>query len=285
MGIFKSCQLILLSLILLTACSPERKLAKKFVKEDKPGAVMLITPAMVYKNSFKIPYVENFESLPQETKDSISFFNSDVVQFCDDSTYINNFLEGLNRGFRFFGLQVYHGNDASDFLNNGKESYIFNFAQIQLEEFLDSISEQTSYDSSAANTEAIFVTAVNMNNWIEITKLNHVKSEPTMLFSSQMITDDFNGHFIYYPLTGEFDYQYTVDSLTVDKLYNSARTLGFRHAQWLFDYLLNDYILKNMPEGKLREKMFSYDFEYRILKKLKYQPFEEIPENDTLSVN
>ncbi len=281
MTLIKNTLWILLLILLLTSCGPERRLAHKFIKENKPDAVMLIAPDFVYKQSYKIPFIENFNSLPQENKDSISFYNSDVIQFCDDTVYLSNFIEGVNRGFRFFGISVFEGHDITDFLNHGNNSYIFNFAQIQLEEFLDSISEQTTYDSTAANTDAIFVTAININDWIEVTKLNHEKSEPKMLFNTQMITDDFKGHFIYYPLTGEFDYQYTVDSLTVEKLYNSARTLGFRHAQWLFDYLMNDYIISNLPVGKVQHQKYSYDFEYRILKRLRYQPFEEITEPDS----
>lgn len=268
-------------MVLFASCTMERKLAQKFIKEHKPGAIMLIAPDFVYKTSFKIPYIENFDALRQEEKDSIAYFNSDIVQFCNDSTYISNFIEGLNRGFNYFGFPVYEGRNASEFLNHGDEAYIFNIAQIQLEEYFDSISGQTSYDAESANLEPIFVTAINLNNWIEVIKLNHEKSEPRMLFNSQSITDDFNGHFIYYPLTGEFDYTYTIDSLSVEKLYNSARTLGFRHSQWLFDFLLNDYILKNMPEGSVPEKLFTFDFEYRILKRLNWEPFTEIKKEDS----
>lgn len=278
MNTCKNNLLLVISLILLASCSVERRLAQEFIKEHKHGAVMLIAPDYLYKSSYKVPYIKNFDALPQQEKDSIAYFNSDIVQFCDDSAYISYFIEGLKKGFTYFGLTVYEGNAASDFLNHGDEAYIFNLAQIQLEEYFDSISDATSYDTESANTEAIFITAINLNNWIEITKLNHVKSDPQMLFSSQSITDDFKGNFIYYPLTGDFDYNYTIDSLTVEKLYNSARTLGFRHSQWLFDYLMNDFVMKSLPQGQVRNKLFTYDFEYRILKKLKWEPFTEINE-------
>jgi hypothetical protein len=272
--------LTIVAIILLGSCSVEHKLAEQFIKDKKPGAIMLIAPDFVYKSSFKIPDIENFNALSQNVIDSIAYFNSDIIQFCEDSVYIGHFIAGLEKGFEYLKIPVYEDNDASDFLDNGEQAYIFNIAQIQLEEFYDSISDQTSYDSASSNPNAIYITAINLNNWIKITKLNHEKSDYNMLYSSQMIYDDFKGYFVYYPLADEFEYNYSIDSLSVEKLYSSAFTLGFRHAQWLFDYLLNDYIAKNLPAGTSTKKRYTYNYEYRLLKKLKWDPFTEITETE-----
>ncbi|HLO90304.1 MAG: hypothetical protein ACM3ME_06930 [Chloroflexota bacterium] len=267
---------ILLLAMVLLSCGPERRLAQKYLKENKPGAILLIAPDFLYKNSYKIPYIKNFETLPQEKKDSIAYFTSDVLQYTQDSIYIKNFMQSLTRGLKYFGFSVYFNQPADEFLNKGYESYILNFVQIQLEEYFDSISDESSYDSESQNYMSLFVTAMNLNNWIEVTKLNHEQYKPKLLYSSQTITDDFNGNFVYYPLTGKFDYDYVIDSLNVDKLYTASSELGYKHAQWIFDYILNDYIKRNMPPGVAYDQRFTYDFKNKMLKRLKWQPFQEM---------
>lgn len=258
------------------SCSPERKLANQYLKEKTPGAILLIAPDFVYKNSFKIPEVKNFESLPQATKDSIAFYTSDVLQYCDDSVYINRFMHSLNRGLTYFGFSVYYNQPADEFLSSGYESYIINIAQIQLEEYLDSISDDTSYDSESQNYMSLFVTAININNWVELTKLNHEQSKARVLYNSQTITDDFTGTFAYYPETGRFSYNYTIDSLDIDKLYLASSELGFRYSQWLFDYIMNDYIRKNLPKSIQQEKFYTFDFKNKRLKRLRWRPFQQM---------
>lgn len=270
-------KLILLSLALTAiACSPERKIASRYLKEKTPGAILLISPDFVYKNSFKIPYVKNFESLPQTTKDSLAFYTSDVLQYCNDSVYINRFMQSIKRGLTYFGFSVYFNQPADEFLNSTYESYIINIAQIQLEEYLDSISDETSYDSESQNNMSLFVTAININNWVEVTRLNHEQSKARVLYNSQTITDDFIGNFAYYPVTGKFDYDYIIDSLDIDKLYLASSELGFKYSQWLFDYILNDYIKKNLPDGIRQEKFYTFDFRNNRLKKLRWKPFQEM---------
>ncbi len=272
--------LILLLLLVATSfisCSMERRLAARYIKETKPGAIMLLAPEVVYKSSFKVPPMTDFNALPQEVRDSITYYNSDLVQYSDDSIYISEFMESLMRGFIYFGYDVYYNRDTDKFLNSGNEtSLIVNVAQMQLEEYIELIKDEIAFDPDSTNVAAIYLTAINFNNWIEMTRLNHVKTEPELLFSTQTITDDLTGNFRYYTLTGGFDYEYTIDSLTVNNLYYTASELGFKHAQWLFDHIMNEYVARNLPPNMKQEKFFTYDFRNRELKRLRWQPFTKL---------
>lgn len=275
----KSIQILLLLLVAVSfmSCSMERRLAARYIKGKKTGAILLLAPEVVYKSSYKVPPMDDFTSLPQEVKDSITYYNSDLVQFMDDSIYINEFMESLIQGFSYFGYEVYYNQSADKFLNTGNEtSLIVNVAQMQLEEYIELIKDEISFDPDSTNVAAIYLTAVNFNNWIELTRLNHVKSEPELLFSTQTITDDLNGNFRYYTLTGTFDYEYTIDSLTVNNLYYTAAELGFKHSQWIFDYIMNDYVARNLPPNTRQVKFFSYDFRNKELKRLRWQPFTKL---------
>lgn len=268
--------LILSCLIWSVSCSPERKLAKKYIKEHSPGGVMLISPDFVYMNSFKIPYVENFEAMPQHQKDSLAFYSSDVLQYTIDSVYIKRFMESLSRGLTYMGFSVFYNQPVDQFLNTEDESYIINLVQMQLEEYYDSISDESSYDYETQNYNVLYVTAINLNNWVELTRLNHIKTEPQVLFNSQTITDDFIGNFRYFPESGRFDFEYEIDSLTEQKLYRAAGELGYKYSQWIFDFILNDYVKKNLEHGYVQEFLFTYDFRNKALKRLKWRPFEEV---------
>lgn len=275
----KSIQILLLFLIAVSfmSCSMERRLAARYIKETKPGAILLLAPELVYKSSYKVPQTSDFNTLSQDVKDSITYYNSDLVQFTDDSIYISEFMESLIQGLRYFGYEVYYNQSADKFLNTGNEtSLIVNVTQMQLEEYIEMIKDEISFDPDSTNVATIYLTAVNFNNWIELTRLNRVKSEPELLFSTQTITDDLNGNFRYYTLTGTFDYEYTIDSLTLNNLYSTAAALGFKHSQWIFDYIMNEYVKKNLPPNQKQEKFFTYDFRNKELKRLRWQPFTRL---------
>lgn len=268
--------LIFSCLVLAVSCSPERKLAKKYLKEHSPGGIMLISPDYVYKNSFKIPNIENFDALPQFQKDSISYYSSEVLKYTDDSVYIKRFMESMNKGLTYFGFSVFYNQPVDQFFTTEEESYIINLVQMQLEEYYDSISDESSYDYEDQNYNSLYITAINLNNWVELTRVNHIKTEPQLLFNSQTITDDFIGNFRYFPETGQFDFEYEIDSLNEKKVYLAASELGYKYSQWIFDYIMNDYVRKNLPQGYVQETLLTYDFRNKLLKRLKWKPFEEI---------
>lgn len=269
---------LLISVIILASCSTERRIANRYLKNNKPGNVLLLAPDFLYKNSYKIPpEVENFETLPQVVKDSITFYNSDLVQYVDDSTYINLFIGSMERGLTYFGYDVHRSSLDEEFFNNENEpALIINLVQAQLEEFLEVIKEEAYFDPDSADMVSIYITALNLNNWIELTRFNLTDEKPELLFNTQTIYDDFQGNFRYYPMSGNLEYYYTVDSLRVDQIYLAADKLGLKYAQWLFDYIVNDHVRRNLPEGTKQDRFFSYDFQNRVLKRLRYLPFEKV---------
>ncbi len=240
---------------------------------------MLLAPDFVYKNSFKLPYTTNPDLLLKHEKDSLAYFNSDVVQFIDDSLYISNYMKSLSWGLQYYGLTVYKDQAAEKFLNTDNRSgYIVNVVQLQLEEYLDSVSKVSTYDYEMQEYLPLYITALNLNNWIEVTKVNHVQSAPVVLFNSRMVTDQLSGYVRYYPLTGDFNYEYTVDSITTNEVYNAASDLGYVHAQWLFDYLMNQYIWNNLPDNRPVFKYFTYIRNANIITNQKKMPFTVITE-------
>lgn len=260
--------LIITLALLLSSCSIERRLAGKYVENLKPGAVLLLAPDIVYRNSFKIPDIDNFDSLTKVQQDSVLYFNSDIVQFCEDSIYIETFMEAFSRGLQSFGFSVFYQQPVDQFLNNERATHIINVAQFQLEEFYHPVTDETSFDPESVNNFELSVTAINMNNWLDLSKVNHEQLKTEMLYSTHTIYDDFKGDFRYYPFTGKVDYLYSIDSLTIEKLYSAAHNLGWLHANWLFDYLMNQSVKENMPSGLSPTQLYSYDHQTRSFRRI-----------------
>jgi hypothetical protein len=245
-------------LLHLTSCNPERRLANNFVKKREPASILLLSPEFSYKYNFKVPDVENFDSLSKQTQDSLLFFNSELLQYIDDSLLITNYLRGLSSGLKSLGFNVFTTGTSENFVNRGSDGLIVNVAQLELEEFLDSISDNASFGDEEHYNYDLYITAVNINSWLELTRVNHQDST-LVLYASNTLTDRFDGGFRYFPFTGEVKYDYTIDSLTVEDIHTSVISIGNLYAGLLFDYLMNDYILRNLATGTEPSKYYTWD--------------------------
>lgn len=88
----------------LTSCNPERGLANRFVKERQPMAILLLPPEFSFKYNYKIPDIENFDSLPKLTQDSLLFYNSNLLQYISDSLFISAYIKGMSLGLKTLGF-------------------------------------------------------------------------------------------------------------------------------------------------------------------------------------
>jgi hypothetical protein len=266
--------LILIFLALIaTSCSIERRLAEKYVRDLQPGAIQVITPELVFKNSFKIPDIENFESYSEAEKDSILLYSSELIQFVDDTIYIKAMLEGLAEGLNSYGYRLTYNRPDEFFLIPEKSSFILNLAQMQLEEFYDSIQGDPTIDYDVPAGFLVYINAVNFNNWIELSNFDDEINPPVVLFNSRKMTDGFKGGYTYFEDTGDISYRYNIDSIEVNDIYTGARRTGQLYSVWLFNSLMNAYVRANMPEGKPVTKSFYYDYKDRLLIRSFGSPF------------
>lgn len=257
----------------ITSCSTERRLAGDFLKKKEPVAVLLLAPDFIYKSSFKVPDVGNFDSLSVEIQDSLLFFSSDLVQYIDDTVFIKDYLKNLSLGLRRFGYTVYQPAASRDFMRNGSKAIIINLAQLQLEEYYNPINDEVSFSDEEQYTNELFITALNVNSWFELSRLNDTDTVKRMLYSSTTYSDYFDGGFRYLPFTGDVKYLYTIDTLTVDQVYYNVANTGLLYAGYIFDYLMNEYIARNMPKGRSQNIYFTYDRDSGMIRKSKGEGF------------
>ncbi len=221
-------------------------------------AILLLPPEFSFKYNYKIPDIENFDSLPKLTQDSLLFYNSNLLQYISDSLFISAYIKGMSLGLKTLGFIVHTSESSESFVSRGSEGLIVNIAQIELEEYFDSISENASFGDEELYNFGLYLTALNINSWFELTRVNQQDTTP-VLYASNTLADRFEGGFRYSPFSGEVKYEYTIDSLRLDEIYPSANFFGNLYAGYLFDFLMNDYISHNLTNGLKPTGYYTYD--------------------------
>ena len=262
----------------MVSCSPERSLARQFMKSEQPAAILLLAPDYVFKTSYKLPDSLDLNKIPPYLHDSVLLANTQLIQFLKDSIYLAEFTRGIRNELIMLGFQVYDSENTVDFLAIENKALILNLAQAGLEEYYDSVAESAQFDDDEVYKYDFFITSINMNFWFELSGVNHYDSDMRILFSQQTIADWVEGDFRYFPFTGDVKYIYDVDSLKISDIYYFAGKVGQLNASYLHDYLLNKYIQTHLPGNRLPNKAFSYDRLAGVLKNLKNQGFTEIDE-------
>lgn len=247
-----------ISLFFVFACSPERKLAKQFLKTHKGEGILLSPAYMVYKVNHSANI--DLKALPdQDMQDSVAFFSSEFMQFVSDSVFLSIFTNAFIEKLYELGYQVTLENETDLFLAGSKPAWVLALAQLQLEEDY-STSPVYGYDDD--DEEYILYYQVNMvslNTWVEVNPVNTASGSRQLLFMSGFIEDekDANVSLDYYK--GQFYLNDFRIKISLDEIYKMANVSGEKLAYMLFDYFLNDYIRRNMKSTASPRKEMHYN--------------------------
>ncbi|MCX6243721.1 MAG: hypothetical protein NTU98_03370 [Bacteroidetes bacterium] len=236
--------LVLLA-VLGTSCTVEQKLGKDFLTQTPQINIELLSPEGLYKYNHKGEEIAGFDSMTGPQQDSALYADSRFIKNVDDSIFLDRYVNSFIEELRALGFKVYV--DGIDSLFKFQpQSYIVNLAQVQLDEYY-----QPFEDSEPIGDSVFYKTyelnAVDASAWIEVNKFNVVKPVKTVLYSSFTGSDGFSGSFVEDGFN--IRYRYKIDSLDMHDVYNLASFSGRRHANYLYDYFMNQYIVRNMPSG------------------------------------
>jgi len=242
--------ILLLTVIaaIFSSCSMERKLGDKFIASPLPFAIQLFSPDFVYKYNHKGEAIEGFDSLTGAEQDSALFYTSRYMQFISDSAYLEHYLNSFITELRELGFKVYLDDSVDSFLQTQPQSYILNIPQVQLDEYYYPYQDSV-YIGDTVYYKNINLNAVDASSWFELSKINTQKPVKTVLYSSLTATDAFEGSFVIDGFRSGVHYRQRIDSLRLKDVYDLAIYAGKKHAGYLFDYFMNQYISLNLPEG------------------------------------
>jgi len=256
--------LLLLISFLVTGCTLEKKLAKTFVLSEPKVKFLLLEPDFIFKynlKTFEVPDIDSFDEL---TKDSLLLESSLVLKHLSDSLLINEFNAGFVKTLTLYGTEVLPEEAVDTLMESGGKPFILNMAQFSLEEFLHPYSSEEMVYDEILVIDGFDVNAISFNLWIEVGRMNTEKKNK-VLFASEYMIDDINGILRQNLFTGKVIFDYTIDTITPARTYKFAREFGKMTAGYLFDYLMNTYILENLPENYPYEPYYyHYDPERKL---------------------
>ncbi|MGE5424695.1 MAG: hypothetical protein ACM3N9_04980 [Syntrophothermus sp.] len=248
--------LILPALLLLFACTPEKKLARDFVNMPKKIRLQVFPPELVFKYNHKGEKIEDFKKMNEQQQDSALYFGSDFIQYVSDSIYLERYINNFLDETRKLGFEVFLDNQTDTFLQDQQQAYVLNMAQVQLDEYTYPHKDsETIYDTVYSKT--FNLNGVDASSWFELSKVN--SSKKTVLYSTFTASDAFDGGFYIDPFTSAIHYKYNIDSLHVRDIYDLATYAGRRQADYLFDYFMNNYVTLHMPPGTAPSGYLRYD--------------------------
>jgi hypothetical protein len=226
----------------------EKKLGKEFLAQTPEISIEVYTPDILYKFNHKGEAIPGFDSLSGPQQDSALYATSRFIRYVDDSIFLDKYVNAFIDELRGIGFRVFVDSNVDTILRTHPQAYVVNISQVQLDEYFQ------SYEDSQPVGDTVFYksfefNSVDASSWFELNKYNTVKPVKTVLYSSFTASDGFSGNFVMNDFSMNIQYRYKIDSLKQKDIYDLATFSGRRHANYLFDYFMNQYISYHMPEG------------------------------------
>ncbi len=241
--------LVIITIVVLSSCSPEWKIARTYI-ESKPDISLMIAPAnYVFKVNLKRDELGDTSQMTRAQIDSLALAKSLFLKNISDSVFLTTFINSMINEFTKLGLTVYMDNNIDSFLFLQSPAFMFNIAQIELDEHYIKHEDEENLGGYFYH-KTMDLNAMTFNNWFELTQLNPKKEGRKLFFASETISDIIDGFFTENVFTGEVQYKYQKANIDVDIIYQYCELLGQRYADYTYDYLMNRYIKENFPAGR-----------------------------------
>ncbi len=263
------------AVLLFSSCSPERNLARKYIELSKGNGVMIVPNNELFKDNKTISFDSTIQ-LSAAQFDSISWEQACFVQHVSDSEFLTRFTNSMIDELTATGFDVYVDGSSDVFLSLPDPKWIVQIAQLELSE---SRRSELYYVFSLENLEhpsyeSLRVNKIDLSSWLEVSRANAGNKQ--VLFLDGYIEDDLKNALEFKKIEEGTALAKTKDSLAIEDVYVMADDLGRKHADFLFDYFMNEYIGENLPEGIINRKYFHFDRLNNSLKKQGDERFEVI---------
>jgi hypothetical protein len=264
----------LFAMLLIAACSPERNLARKYVKQHTGNGVMIVPLYELYKDNLSINFDTTVKFTPDQF-DSIAWLQSCYIKYTSDSLFLTTFTNSMINKLTADGYDVYVDGSSDVFLSLADPKWVVQIAQLQLNEKHNyNYYEIYGVETGEPVAENLRINQVSLSSWFEVSRANTGNKQ--VLFLEAYIEDNIKREIDFNLWDGTIGIEQIRDSLKMDDVYKMAFDLGQKHADLLFDYFLNDYIRDNLPAGIVNRQYFHFDQKSKSLKKGLKERFEVV---------
>lgn len=241
------------------SCSVEKKIAREFIESKVNYSFLLLPPDCIYKSNTKVDEIVNADSIDKWDIDSLLLINNLFLQYVSDSIFLENYINGIINELLAYGFDIYFQNSLDTFLFIQNQAYIINIAQIELDEYIMPVNESEIFNDSILYYKNFGLNAVSISSWFEITKLNPKKEGRKVFYISDYVSDCLEGLFVENIFTGEVKYKYSFIEMELEDIYDLSSVLGKKYAGYIFDYLLNEHINRQLPQNTIPRYYFHYN--------------------------
>lgn len=217
----------IVSVLALSSCRTDMKLAKAFVAEHTGIQAAVYFPEQA---DVKVEYNTQYE----RKTEALDGFSQDL--FLD--VMYDAYADAMNA----YGVNVYVPSNA----NNVQVDSVHWLVMLSRMEISGRITEYEDYFFSD-NDEYCYKTplnTVNVASWFEV---SDGEWKP-VLFCEHNLMDGFESKASYSFWTSQIEYNYTIDTLKLKDVYNYAVYLGKLYAGYTYDYMMNDYVDTEMAK-------------------------------------
>lgn len=251
-------------IILMQSCTVEHQLARQYLR-SKPDKTLLIIPTdFIYKSNLTYQEPDPVTMIDRLSYDSAGYYRSTYLQYISDSAFLEKFYNAFIAEMTDYGYRIFLPDDSLAFDRQQGQKWKIRFAQLQMEEetkthYIDTYDPDDNYYYKEYD-----LTTVGINSWTEVA-FDLAADQQRLLYLSGFIQDDFEGGFSYNRFDDKMYFTNRMLKITYSDIYRMAEASGKKHAELLSDYLLNDYIRRNMPPGVTRRLIYHYDRRFRTL--------------------
>jgi hypothetical protein len=128
---------------------------------------------------------------------------------------------------------------------------------MNLEEYMDPVRKTFALDTTTY--WEIWCNAVGFNVWYEASILNDSSTKMQVLFGNMFVRDKIEGRFEGDFFNGDVNYVYNLDSISVKSVYNLAKRAGTVHAEYIFDFIMNDQMTRKAKPGDPPREYMHFD--------------------------
>ena len=263
-----------LTMLLLAACSPERNLARQYVKSHTGNGIMISPLNELYKDNRSISYDTAIKYNPDQL-DSMAWVQSEFIKYISDSVFLTIFTNSLIKELGKEGFDVYVDGGSDIFLALPDPKWMVQIAQLQLdEEHKYNYYEMYSADNGEPYYDSLRMNQVRLSSWFDVSRANTGNKQ--VLYLEGYIQDEIRRGINFNLQEGTVGLEQIRNAFKINDVYLMADELGKKHAQLLFDYFINDYIREHLPAGIVNRKYFYYDPKSQTLKKGQKERFDVV---------
>ena len=229
----------LLLVLLLAGCQIEKKIAKQYMAERS-----YIEAAVYFPEKAEVK-VEYNSKLNKQTE---------VLQGFSQDLFLDVMYNAYAQALGDYGVEVYVPED----IDNAPVDSTHWLVLLSRMEISGRITEYEDYLFSDDDyySYKFPLNTVNVASWFEI---NDGDWKP-VLYNEHNLMDGFDSKTDFSIWTNTIDYNYTIDTLKLDDVYNYAVYLGKLYAGYTYDYMLNSYVGGELNKmGYIYQIMLRYD--------------------------